>query len=145
MTTLSNNIRVLRRKTGLTQKDLSRICEVSTSAVSQWESPDKAVSPDLDKLLKLARHFDVSVDQLLDSNDPIACTQRGAGIDTSLMQKAFQALALNRKIYDAFVNQDSHTQSSIFSLFCILSATVSPRDLVAEPKLLEALKLLKKT
>lgn len=145
MTTLSNNIRTLRRKTGLTQKGLSHICQVSTSAVSQWESPEKTVSPDLDKLLKMARHFEVSVDQLLDSNDPIACTQKGSGIDVSLMQKAFQALALNRKVYDAFVKHDSYTQSSIFSLFCILSETVSPRDLVAEPKLLEALELLKKT
>lgn len=144
MTTLSNNIRALRKKNGMTQRDLATLCKVSSSAVSQWESTEKAVSPDLEKVSLMAQHFGISIEQLLESNDPVDCAQPGPGVDTSLMRKAFQALALNRQIYEAFVNHDPHTQSSIFSLFCILCATVSARDLVAEPKLLEALKLLEK-
>lgn len=143
MTTLSNNIRILRKKNGMTQKDLATICEVSNSAVSQWESSEKSVNPDLNNMVSMARQFDVSIEQLIESEDPLGSSQTGAGFDTRLMQKAFQALALNPQIYTAFIKHDSFTQASIFSLFCILCTTLDAPELIAEPKLLEALKLLR--
>jgi len=143
MTTLSTNIRTLRKKNGLTQKDLADTCEVSSSAVSQWESPDKSVNPDLDKVKILSKLFNISIDDLCGSENPVSCTQKGAGIDTELMQVAFAALAINKKVYDAFIQHDSSTQAYIFSLFCVLCSTMNPHDLVADPRLFQAINLFK--
>lgn len=60
---LGENIAALRKKAGMTQKELGAKLFVSLQAVSRWE---QGGSPDLSVLPKLADLFGVSIDELLD-------------------------------------------------------------------------------
>lgn len=57
----------LRKKSGLSQEELSNKLDISRQSVSKWEN--NTVLPDTEKLIKLAEIFNVSIDYLLiDSN-----------------------------------------------------------------------------
>lgn len=59
---IHGRIAKLREQNELTQDDLAKEIGVDKTAVSHWEN---GVSrPSLDKLLKLAAFFDVSIDEL---------------------------------------------------------------------------------
>jgi transcriptional regulator with XRE-family HTH domain len=60
------NIRLERKKSKLTQKQLAEKLGVSDSTLSYWERGD--FEPDSESLLKLANIFDVTVDYLLGRN-----------------------------------------------------------------------------
>jgi transcriptional regulator with XRE-family HTH domain len=67
---LSNMISKLRREANLTQEEFAEIFGVSRQSVQKWESGTSA--PELDKLVKIAKYYDVSLDALiLDSNTRI--------------------------------------------------------------------------
>ena len=61
--TLGSFISVLRRASGMTQKDLAEKLNVSDKAVSRWEREESA--PDLTLLPLIADLFDITVDELL--------------------------------------------------------------------------------
>ena len=63
---LSEKIKELRKKKGLTQEDLANALNVSRQAITKWESGDG--SPDIENLKNIALYFHVSVDYLIDSN-----------------------------------------------------------------------------
>ena len=73
---LGKNIAALRKKAGMTQKELGTRLFVSLQAVSRWE---QGGSPDLSVLPKLADLFGVSIDELLDHS-----TQTSQGIEAHL-------------------------------------------------------------
>lgn len=60
---LAQNIKALRTKANETQKDLAQFLAVSEMTISRYESGDN--EPDLSKLVVIAEHFDVTVDDLL--------------------------------------------------------------------------------
>lgn len=62
-------LKTLRAERGLTQEQLSARLYVTRTAVSKWETGGG--SPNLDSLQALARLFDVSVDDLLSTDDLI--------------------------------------------------------------------------
>lgn len=57
------NIKILRKKNGISQIDLAKIANVDQTAVSRWELGKSM--PDPNTLALLADYFDVSVDQIL--------------------------------------------------------------------------------
>ena len=61
--TLGEKILELRTGRGMSQEDLAAALEVSRQSVSKWET-DQSV-PDLDKIIRLADLFGVTVDQLV--------------------------------------------------------------------------------
>ena len=61
--TFSEKLVGLRRKAGLSQKELASRLEVSRQAVSKWESGQTL--PDLERAAALSRLFGVSLDYLL--------------------------------------------------------------------------------
>lgn len=65
--TTGEKLAVLRRKKGLTQEELSDLLMVSRQSVSRWEID--AAFPETDKLIKLSKLFECSIDFLL--NDKI--------------------------------------------------------------------------
>lgn len=67
---LGSNISRLRAEKRLSQGDLADILNVSRQSVSKWET-DGSV-PDLDKLVKLSRVFDVTLDELVTGEAPAA-------------------------------------------------------------------------
>ena len=67
---LSEQIVRLRTRLGLTQGDLADRLEVSRQSISKWETG--ASVPELDKLLKMAELFGVSLDELVTGTSPAA-------------------------------------------------------------------------
>ncbi|MGM9624095.1 MAG: helix-turn-helix domain-containing protein [Eubacteriales bacterium] len=60
---LADKIIFLRKKAGWSQEELAERLNVTRQSVSKWESAQS--TPDLDRILELARLFDVSTDYLL--------------------------------------------------------------------------------
>ena len=77
---IQNNIKKLRKRDNITQKELAQKIGVTTSAVGMYESG--ARKPSIEALINIANHFDVSVDYLLTSKnvckkkEVIKCKQR---------------------------------------------------------------------
>ena len=60
---LGEKIKLLRKKKGITQEQLSDMLNVSSQAVSKWETG--ATNPDLALIPDIAKLFDISADELL--------------------------------------------------------------------------------
>ena len=71
-----NRIRELRKAINLTQGDLAKMLNTTTSNVSGWESGKW--QPDNESLIKLAEIYNVSVDYLL-GREEITEEERAAG------------------------------------------------------------------
>lgn len=66
--TLAEKILALRTERNLSQGDLAEKLDVSRQSVSKWETGQSV--PELDKLIRLADVFGVSVDQLVREGGP---------------------------------------------------------------------------
>ena len=60
---IGENIRLLRKSKGLTQKELVQILSISGDMISLWELGKS--KPDIDSVILLAKFFDVTTDYLL--------------------------------------------------------------------------------
>lgn len=65
---MESNIRKLRRKLGLTQKELGEQIGVSQQVISRMECERESISVDV--LLRLASYFEVSTDRILGLREP---------------------------------------------------------------------------
>lgn len=63
MSAFSDNLKRLRKENKLTQPDLGEALHVSTSSYAKYERGER--EPDIERILELARFFDVSTDTLL--------------------------------------------------------------------------------
>lgn len=68
--TFGQRISRLRKEKELTQNDIADKVGVTAQAVSKWEN-DQA-TPDIDILVKLSDIFDISLDELLGKEKPVA-------------------------------------------------------------------------
>lgn len=66
---VANRLVNLRKQMGLSQEQLAEKIGVSRQAVSKWERSE--ASPDTDNLILLARLYDISLDDLLRTDDEI--------------------------------------------------------------------------
>ena len=64
--TTGEKLALLRRRKGMTQEELSEALMVSRQSVSRWEMD--AAFPETDKLIKLSKLFDCSIDFCLKMN-----------------------------------------------------------------------------
>ena len=76
-------IREIRKRCGLTQKELAEGIGSSESAISQYENGKR--QPDYETLLKISDYFGVSVDYLLGTED-ISHSSSDPGLDAILEQ-----------------------------------------------------------
>ena len=67
--TLNNKITYCRKKAGISQEELSEVIGVSRQAISKWETGES--TPEVGKLLLLARTFGVTTDWLLSDEEPV--------------------------------------------------------------------------
>lgn len=72
---LNEKILYYRRAAKLSQEELAARVGVSRQAVSKWELGD--ATPEVDKLLALARAFGVTTDELLDESEPAGTQEPG--------------------------------------------------------------------
>ncbi len=92
---LSKQIQELRRQKGFSQEELAAALGVSRQAVSKWESG--AAIPEVDKLIQLARLFEVSVDRLLglepqEEQAPALLKEESAPAPAGISEEQFRAL-----------------------------------------------------
>ncbi len=64
MSTVGNNIKILREEKGITQRQLAIMLNMSYKTISHWESG--YTEPSLSAIKALKEVFDVSYDDLLD-------------------------------------------------------------------------------
>ena len=64
MSTLSKNLRKLRKKKGLSQEKLARLADVANNTIIKIEA-GKNKNPTLDTLKKIAKVLGISVDELI--------------------------------------------------------------------------------
>ena len=64
--TTGEKLALLRKRKGITQEELSEILKVSRQSVSRWEKD--AAFPETDKIIKLSKLFECSIDFLLNDN-----------------------------------------------------------------------------
>lgn len=117
---------ILRKEKGLSQKDLAAEIGVSPSSISLWEA-DKVV-PEAEKILHLAKFFEVSSDYLLGSSNFIK--QKSIITQTSLLNidKIVSIPVFDRILVDENIVIDKNT---IGSLDLILSCDLSENDYFA--------------
>ena len=65
---LAENIYRFRTERNMSQLDLANDLEVSRQSVSKWETGTAV--PELDKLVRLSKLFDVSLDELVSGEPP---------------------------------------------------------------------------
>ncbi|ELC8426421.1 TPA: RstR family transcriptional repressor [Clostridium perfringens] len=87
---IGNNIKSIRKKNKLTQKDLADKLNKSVRMVQKYENGE--VTPNIDVLKKISKILNVSLDSLLDTNkdnDIVTLALHNAnGIDDELPEEA---------------------------------------------------------
>ena len=71
-------LKELRQKQGISQKDFAALAGIPANTYNQWENGKR--QPDNETMLKLAEHFNVSVDYLLGRDDKPVSTPRRKGV-----------------------------------------------------------------
>ena len=64
---IANRLVQLRKKSGLSQEELAEKLGISRQAVSKWERAES--SPDTDNLISIAKLYNVSLDELLKTDE----------------------------------------------------------------------------
>ena len=72
---LNDNIKQLRQSNNMTQTELAEKLGVSKQCVSNWEND--YIQPSIEMLVKIAKFFKVSTDQLLDIDNKITIDVTG--------------------------------------------------------------------
>ena len=79
----AKRLKELRLNNGLTQKELAKSIEVGRTTISEYESGK--IVPKQEGLLRIANHFNVSVDYLTGvSDDPATRKQNASDLDALL-------------------------------------------------------------
>ena len=66
---IADRIKILRKRSGISQEELADKMGVSRQAISKWESGQSF--PDIDKIVLLSEYFDVTTDYLLKGIEPL--------------------------------------------------------------------------
>jgi len=144
VTLLSTNIKALRKKKKITQDQLANRCGVSSAAVSQWESQALSTSPDIHKLLKLSRLFNVTVEQMMCAENVLVCSARNAEVSDRVLEKVFAALSQNKTIEKIFYEGDEVRKSRYFKLFYTLLHDIEADEILDDDGLMALISLTDK-
>ncbi len=88
----SEKLKELRKQKGLTQEQLAEAINISRTAISKWESGKGY--PNIDALRHLAKTFNVSIDDLLSTNELAMMAEK------SQKQEAIRTIGLLYGILD---------------------------------------------
>ena len=70
---LNEKLQELRKQKGLTQEELAEALYVSRTAISKWESGRGY--PNIDSLKAISQFFDVTIDELLSSDELLSLAE----------------------------------------------------------------------
>lgn len=114
--TLCEKLTQARKAAGLTQADVAAKLNVSRQAVSRWESGQS--KPSTEKLLALAKIYDVSLDWLCSDTDEPYENRETA----ELMRVAENEQEANQ--YDTRKTNRSHTKRVVIASVIVLAALI---------------------
>jgi len=118
-------LRTLRKKKGLTQKELSSDLGVALSTVAMWETANR--EPDLATIRKIAEYFDVSIEELVNDDLELGYTnysfKNNARFDEEIIS----------------IRNMLHSRPEMQMLFSV-SKSASKEDIEKAIKIIEALK-----
>lgn len=122
---IGENIKILRRRNGMTQENLAELLNISSAAVSKWESG--CTYPDITAIIPLAQIFDVTIDELMGFDSDRVKAQVAQAI------ASYQKLRIDGK-YDEASRLITDTRASYPNDFQVMSlylqdAVGSGRDL----------------
>lgn len=66
---LGARLKESRLNKGYSQKDVAELLHISRQAISKWENGNSY--PDLDNLIKLSQHYEVTIEELLEENQEL--------------------------------------------------------------------------
>ena len=89
---IAEEISRLRSAAGISQEELANLLEVSRQSVSKWETG--ASIPDVEKLIKLAQLFGVTLDELVTGKCPAPAEAQTTMTPAKLLGVALEILAV---------------------------------------------------
>jgi transcriptional regulator with XRE-family HTH domain len=100
---LGNRIRLLRKSSGLNQRQLAQELNISNTTLSQYENAQRVPSDEVK--LSIAKFFDVSIDYLLGASNEKNHYSKSDNIDSFISSLDIDALDENsRKALENYVN-----------------------------------------
>lgn len=105
---LCDKITKLRKMKGLSQEELANELDVSRQSVFKWESGEN--TPDLEKIKKLAKLFNVTFDELLDDEKDLEVIYQNVKSEETSENSSEQATKY-RKVYDSKIILNACEQS----------------------------------
>jgi len=82
---IANRLFELRKKNSLSQEELAERIGVSRQAVSKWERAES--SPDTDNLIQLAQLYEMSLDELLFTTEPVGKNAETKSVDRATVSR----------------------------------------------------------
>lgn len=83
--TLHEKLKYLRVQNNLSQNAIADYLNISRQAVSQWERG--ITYPDIENITMLCKLYNISIEQLLDSNQDISCNPKSVESNSSISQQ----------------------------------------------------------
>lgn len=119
MTLFGNRLKFLRTRSNLTQEQLSKIINVSTSAIGMYERG--AREPAFDTLIRIANHFNVSVDYLIGNSSRVDVKQDGSPLQLSKTDEKVLQLKLDYpELFDELLKIDQRNIGKLTKLIKLI-------------------------
>lgn len=122
---LGTRLKKVRLQKGLSQKDVAEVLNVTRQTVSKWEN--NASYPDLDNLVRLSEHYEISTDELLKGNTEIEKTVKENEMKVMEPEK-------DTKYLENTVEKD---EGFILLLISLMGCLVTPLGLLIAPLVLK--------
>lgn len=120
---LSDKIRELRRRSGLSQEELAERIDVSRQAVSKWELG--AAVPTADKLVELADFFGVSLDYLMREGEALPQAETPTAIPPEFHKGNCKRTGKRRKIAAWCLIAAALASFALIAVLCAFKALAS--------------------
>ena len=129
--TLGSKLKAARMSKGFSQNDVAELLNISRQSISRWET-DKSY-PDIDNLVELSKHYEVSIDALLTETKTL---QHEINEKTEKMNKNIEEIEDKQKKLNQLLSTNQSDESWILLIFSVLSIATAPFGLISIPLIL---------
>lgn len=143
---IADNIKKYRIARGFTQSDLAILLSVSTQAVSKWENGQ--TFPDITALPLLAKYLDVSIDELMGTEESYSWRLKKElrdlkqSINDDKSENAEKELRI-LEIYEELASTENYYLISYFQRLMSIKNEANPCIEISDDRVIKARQLLK--